>query len=187
MAENSYDTDGFKTVVLRVDKATRDAVPEGIKVLHYGDSVTFVITEMMGCDPSDLVFGAFDADSVQVASLSGSFAFVPGTNDKVYANVSFATAEALAAVSDLPLGDPATLRLYLYESGGKTWLDTSMDIFPEPVVAYSMPNPPPVAGNAYVTQADLAAALAPVLAMPTLTAAQRESRMDALLQILTNL
>jgi len=187
MSENAYDTDGFKTVVMRVDKSSRSAEPEGLSSFHYGDSITLVVTEMLGCDPAHLTFGAFDVDSNQLATVSGSFAFVPGTSDKVYASVSFATAEALAAVSDCALGEPAPVRFYLFESGGKTWMDTSVDLYPEPLVAYTLPSPPPAAGNAYVTQADLAAAIAPVLAMPTLTAAQREARVDALLQILTTL
>lgn len=180
---NAYDTDGFKTLVLRTDKGTRTAFCEGLQSLHYGDAITVVVSGVQGCVPANLVFGIYDAESNSLADVPAAFAFVPGCVDKVYANISLHTTEAATAVTGKAPGEATEVRLYLYETGGKTWLDTSANLYPNPAVAGGGGTP----SSCYVTCAELAAAVAPILTMPTLNAVQREARFNALLAALSNL
>ena len=174
---NTYDTDGFRTLTLRADKASRTAFCEGLQNLHYGDAITLVVSGVQGCTPASLVFGIYDPDSTCISIATTAFAFVPGCVDKVYAQISLLTVEAAAATAALAPGVPVEVRVYLYETGGKTWLDTSASLYPNPAVSGG----DGTACIAYVTAGDLAALATSVAAMPSLNAAQREARFNALL------
>ena len=178
MAED-YDIDGFKTLTLRACRGSRAAVCEGLRDLHFGDSLTVVVTGVAGCVPAALVFGVYGPDSELLSAVgAGGWAFVPGSTDAVYASVSVdADPAAVNLANTLAPGVPVEVRLYLYETGGRTWIDSAIDFYPNPAVAGGTAG----AANSFVTRAQLAALADSVLAMPALTAYQKEQRFLTLL------
>ena len=179
-------TDGFKTLTFRVDPPTRTAVTDVPCVLHVGDdSLIFVFANVYGIDPATCVAGLFDpADSGQNLGVFSTFAFVPGDTSAVYCRVGLNTDElaTAAAVAAADMGEAAALRLYLMD-GTKTWLDTDVPVYREPLSSASGAT----ASSAWVTKASLAAIAAAVNMMPTLTAAQREARFQYLVTALAAL
>jgi hypothetical protein len=70
------------------------------------------------------------------------------------------------------------------------WLDVAAPLAPAPYLdqdAWPEPESPYAQTAAVILKADLLAGITPILAMPTLTAAQREARMQALLELLETL
>ena len=74
------------------------------------------------------------------------------------------------------------MRCYVYD-GVATWADAAFTLMPQPLAAGGAPG----TGAAHVTKAELKAVADAVSAMDTLTAAQREARMNALLAALAAL
>lgn len=175
---NDYDPDGFRTLTLRADKASRSAVCEGLSTLHYGDSIVAVVTGVGGCDPDDLVFGIYGPASQRLDEVGNSgWAFLPGRTDAVYAEISLYTANCETLCAALAPGEPTEARLYLCESSGKTWLDTSVSLYPNPTLSGGSAG----TANQFVLRSSVRALANAVAAMPSLNAFQREQKLDALL------
>lgn len=174
--------DEFKTVTFRLDRSSRAASCDFAERLHYGDDLKLVFTGVSGIDQPSAEVALFPQTIATTTSLgsggtAGSFSFVEGRTDAIYCTLSLLTVPLKALVDAVTPGTPVTVRLYLADSE-KTWLDTDIDIYPSPIKAtYS----PATAGDRYVTLGDLDAVVAAVQAMPTLTAADREARFNALL------
>lgn len=174
---NDYDIDGFRTMTWRCDRDGCGIVAEGLRVLHYGDSVVLVVTGVGGCVPADLVFGVYADDGSNIAEVSNTgFDFVPGRADAIYAYINFQTGNAETLAGTLAHGDAADVRVYLYETGGRTWIDSGLEFYPNPAVAGGTSNPQ----NAYVTKTALSQLAQAVLAMPDGNAYLREQRFLAL-------
>ena len=181
---NDYDTDGFKTLVLRCERGVCGAVPENLLVLHYGDSLNVVVTGVRGCVPADLVFNVVSEDGSQLAEVgAGGWEFVPGRTDAVYAAVTLATGNAETLAQTLALGASADVQVYLFETGGRTWVDVSMPFFPNPAVAGGSAG----AQALYVTRASIAALARTFLASPASSAYEREQRIIAFMNSLSAL
>ena len=179
----AYSPDGFKTVTLRADRTTTSAVVEGIGVLHLNDSLTVVVTNVLGCDPASLLFGIFSAADAPLHEGCPVWQFVPGCVDKVYATVSLASAEATALAATLEAGESVDVYLNLAESGGRTWVDIALPFRESPAVSGGSGE----AATQYLPRAALASVASEVAAMPTLTAAQREARFAKLIQRLAEI
>lgn len=181
---NDYDPDGFKTLVLRCERGSCGAVPENLLVLHYGDSLNVVVTGVRGCDPDDLVFNVVSADGAQLAEVGAAgWEFVPGRTDAVYATVSLAGGAAEALAQTLDPGQPDDVHIYLFETGGRTWIDTSMPFYPNPAVTGGSAGTQAL----YVTRASVAALARTFLAAPSDTAYAREQRIVAFMNSLSAL
>ena len=175
---NDYDTDGFRTMTLRADRSSRSAVCEGLSNLHYGDSLVLVVTGVNGCDPDNLIFGIYGSESQRLDEVSDTgWQFLPGRVDAVYAEVSLLTANAEALSGTLSPGEPAEVRVYLSETGSKTWIDSSADFYPNPTLSGGSAG----TANDFVLRSSLRALANAVAAMPSLNAYQREQKLDALL------
>ena len=171
-------SDSFKDVMFRVDPGTRSAVLDASDVIHYGDSLVFRFSGVPGIDADTATVGIFPktAGNYQPAVFvaAGSVHFTPGSTDSVYCLASLLTTTVKAAVDAQLPGVPATFRIYLRDSE-TTFLDQDIDIYPSPLVNAYPPDPAEI----YITAGPLKALAAAVAAMPTLTSAQREARLDA--------
>lgn len=179
-------SDEFKTVTFRVDPGSRSASLDLSDTLHYGDSLKLVFTGVYGITPANAVAGFVSAGVSPSSFSSGGddLSFVPGSKDAVYSTVTL-DQTALKTAADLKApGSPVSARVYMIEPGVKTWIDMAVDIYPSPLVDQVIPGTPP---SAYVTASDLADALAAVVSMPTLTPAQREARVTAIIEALRSL
>jgi hypothetical protein len=143
-----------------------------------------VLTQAKGVDESAATLGFFGADGELVSSCA-AFPFTRSAEDPgmLYATVSLATDAAHAAVEGCDPGDGAPVRCYVYD-GVATWADAAFTLMPQPLAAGGGT---PGTGAAHVTKAELKAVADAVSAMDTLTAAQREARMNALLAALAAL
>lgn len=183
MVTNVKDPDSFRTVTLRCSAGGRPASPDCGDVLYAGDSLKLVLTQAKGVDESAATLGFFGADGELVSSCA-AFPFTRSAEDPgmLYATVSLATDAAHAAVAECGPGDGAPVRCYVYD-GVATWADAAFTLMPQPLAAGGTPG----TGAAHVTKAELKAVADAVSAMDTLTAAQREARMNALLAALAAL
>lgn len=175
----AYEPDAFKTLTLRVDRATRTAVPEGLLSLFAGDILTVVVRGVYGlADPSKIVFGIYSEDGDILSSVSGSWAYVPGGKDAVYAAVSLSTGNAAALAGTLRPGRPVTVHISLSESDGRTVMESEMPF--QRSLSYSGGG---TAGevSTYVTRSEIAALAAQVAAMPSLNDYDRKRRLEVLL------
>ena len=164
-------------MTLRVNRADGSAVVEGLSVLHLGDSLVIVVTNVMGCAPASLLFGIYDADGTALHVGTPSWTFVPGSVDRVYAAVSLASSAAETLAAALSAGESVDVFLNLAEGGGRTWLDIALPFRNSPAVNDTQGG----ASVAFVSKAALAAIADEIIPMPTLTAAQREARFALLL------
>ena len=173
----AYDPDGFKTVTFRVDRGSRSAGADQSDVLHYGDALKLVFTGVRGISVASATVGLFSQVAGTSANLAsfGSLAFVSGTLDSVYATATLSSVALKALVDAAVPGTPVTLRLYLRDAV-KTYADLDVDVYPCPLVSAS----PAVPADTYVTAGQLNAIAAALAAMSTLTAAEREARMNYL-------
>ena len=172
--------DGFKEVNFRVDSGSRTATLDASDTVHYGDSLTLRFYGVGGIDLDTATLGVFAKTAgnytAAVTVPPGDIHFSPGTVDTVYCLASLLTAGVKEAVDAVPHGSPATLRIYLRDSEA-TFLDQDLEIYPSPLTSASPASPEDV----FVTAAQLKAVTDAVAAMPTLTAAQREARFQALI------
>jgi len=181
----------FRTLTLRVDPSVKGAVAEGFASLSAGDSLKVVLTNLPGADVSSLGLYVFSkaVPAVALMTQASSFAAVPGRHDSFYASADISSAALTSAMAALEPGDPLTVRLYVADSDF-VWADCDIDVYPSPHLSQSSwpdPESPFVRESEVVLKSDLAAGLAPIVEMPTLTAAQREARFNALLQLLITL
>jgi hypothetical protein len=189
-----YDSDGYRTLTFRIDKATTAAYSEGLQDIHYGDSLNIVLSGscLRDVDPDEVTAGFFTCDSaassVQVSTEPTSgWAFVPNCTDRIYGSISLFTAEAAAAVSGKLPGEPVELRFYAREDGGKVLVDTSVNMLPCPAMIAEGGAVPGVISGFILKTKFSAAGFTAIAAMPTLTPAQREARVQALLVYLGSL
>ena len=181
----------FRTVIFRVDASIKGAVADGFQTLSAGDSVKVVLTNLPGATVGSLELFLFSKASPAVALVTPatSFAAVPGRHDSFYATLDLASTALTSAMSGLEPGEPLVVRLYVADAN-VVWADTDVSIYPSPHLDQSSwpdPEAPFVREDDVILKADLLEGLAPILVMPTLTAAQREARFEALLQLLNDL
>jgi len=181
----------FRTLILRVDASIKSAVADGFQTLSAGDSVKVVLTNLPGATVGSLELFLFSKASPAVALVTPatSFAAVPGRHDSFYATLDLASAALTSAMSALEPGEPLVARLYVADAN-VVWADTDISIYPSPHLDQSSwpdPEAPFAREDDVILKADLLAGVTPIVAMPTLTAAQREARFEALLQLLSSL
>jgi hypothetical protein len=88
-------SDGFRTLVLRINTATKSTVPEGFQTISQGDSLKLVLSELPGADLTSLKAYLFSKGTRPVAP-----ATTPGIPDpNVY--LSSALSALFAGVADL--------------------------------------------------------------------------------------
>ena len=178
---NDYDPNGFNTLTLRVDSATKTATVEGPARLHYMDALTVVVSGLVTGAPASLLFAVVDSERNALATaVSGSaWAAVPNAPGKVYAKYSLDTAAAQDLSASLALGTPAEVRMYLRDPAGRTLLDQPVEFYPCPFPVDGGFDPSP--SSALVLKADIAEAVAAVQAMPSFNVAHLEARLNMLL------
>lgn len=181
----------FRTLTLRVDPSTKGAVAEGFVPLSQGDSVKLILTSLPGADLSTLAFYIFSKATTPVALITPAtaFAVVPGRHDSFYTSADISSSALTSALVALEPGEPLTVRLYVADTN-VVWADCDIDIYRAPHLSQeSWPDPesPFAREEDVILKTDLAAGLAPIIVMPTLTAAQREARFNALLELLDTL
>ena len=174
----SLPVDDFKTVTFRVDRGSRAASADHSELLHYGDVLKLVFSGVKGIDIATVTVGLFAQTAGTSANLGsfGSFAFVTGSLDTVYVTATLSSVALKALVDAAVPGNPVTLRLYLRDSI-KTWLDQDVDVYPCPLASAT----PAVPTDCYVTAGQLNAIATTLATMSTLTAAEREARMNYLI------
>ena len=169
--------DDFKTLTLRLDVSTRTASAEGPSVLHYGDSLKVVVSGIYGASKDALTLGFLSPTGAFYSTGGTSFSWVPGCLDAAYVTVSLDSAPLATAMASVEPGTPVPCRIFLVESGAVTWLDMAAEILPSPLLTVNPVDPQ----DPFVPRSALIGLAASVSSMPTLTAAQREARMQALL------
>jgi hypothetical protein len=199
-----YDaSDGYRTLVLRVCTATKSATLEGFQTLSQGDSLKLVLSEIPGADLDSLKAYLFSKGTRPVppattpaatspAALvtpATGFQVDPDTGTRLYATWDISSATLTTALQDLLAGEALTARLYVADDNA-VWVDCDIGVLPAPHLAQvSWPDPeaPFARTDDIVLRADLLAGVTPIIAMPTLTASQREARLVALLTLLSTL
>ena len=181
----------FRTLTLRIDSSTKGAVAEGFASLSQGDSVKLVLTNLPGADAASLAVYLFSDAVSPVALITPitSFAAVPDRHDSFYASADISSSALTLALAAVKPGDPLTVRLYVADDN-VTWADCDIDIYRTPHLAQSSwpaPTAPFARTDTVILRSDLLAGVTPIIAMPTLTAAQREARFTALLSLLSTL
>ena len=182
--------DDFRMITLRAT-GNKAAALEGFTDLSQGDSVKIVVRNLPGADVSTLKFYLFSkaAPAVALITPATGFAAVSGFADAFYATADISSAALASALDDLELGDPLIVRAYVADTNF-VWIDSDLEILPSPHVGAG-PWPEPVSPFAMedevILKADLLAGITPILAMSTLTPAEREARMNALLNLLNSL
>ena len=169
---NDYDNDGFSTLLLRASRNSMAATAEGPCDLHFGDALTVVIAPPPGLAAADSVlFGIYAADGSALcapAAADSVFAWVPGSSDRVYQNVSLNTPAAAALAATLRAAEPAEVRAIASVDGGRVILDLSLRFFSNPhynnagaallprdyvaKAVVTMPSAPPVAVWVWATR-----------------------------------
>lgn len=183
-------SDDFRIVTLRA-AGNKAAALEGFTNLSQGDSVKVVVRNLPGADRTSLRFYLFSKADPSVALISPAtgFQLVPGTSDSFYATASIASDNLATALDTVEPGSALTVRAYVADSY-MVWVDCDLDVLPSPHTAetsWPAVTPPFAAEADVVLKADLLAGVTPILTMPTLTAADREARMNALLTLLNDL
>jgi hypothetical protein len=181
----------FRTLTLRVDPSTKGAVAEGFASLSQGDSVKLILTNLPGADAESLAVYLFSDAVSPVALITpvSTFAAVPDRHDSFYASADISSAALTSALAAVKPGDPLTVRLYVADDN-VVWADCDLDILRSPHLSQeSWPDPeaPFARTDTVILRSALLAGVTPIIAMPTLTAAQREARITALLSLLSTL
>ena len=182
--------DDFRTLTLRAN-GDKSAVAEGFASLSQGDSVKLVLTNLPGADLASLTVYIFAKASPLVALITPatSFAAVPGRHDSFYASADISSSALTEALVALEPGDQLAARLYVADDN-VGWADCDIGIYPAPhlaQVSWPAPEAPFARADAIILRADLLAGITPIIAMPTLSPAQREARLNALLDLLSTL
>jgi hypothetical protein len=174
-------TDDFMTMFIRCDRATADAEIDGLRSLRPGTSVTFVLTNVSGVALSTLSLCLYSSTRAELQQITG-FAYIPGRTDTVYANASVGSAALNALLATVALGTPTPVRM-IAGDGTSVFADVEIDAYPNPVFTTVAP---PTPWNPFITDTDFTG-IAAIKALPTLTPADREARMVALLNLLDGL
>ena len=184
---NAYDSDGFSTLTLRCGRDALSAVADGPSSLHFGDALTVVLAVPSGIsDPEDILFGIYSSTGSAICApvaADSVFAWVPGTSDRAYQNVSLNTPACQALAATLASGDYAEVRAIASVNGGRVFLDCTLRLFSNPHYNNAGASLLP---RDYINKATLYALLTPISSMPTNDAAAREARFAALLAALTS-
>lgn len=173
----SYEPDGFKTLTIRADRATRTGELEGPRTLFLHDALTLVVTGVYGVDVTKVAFGVY-SQAGKVISSVGAWAFVPNRTDAIYASVSLATGAAETLASTLTPGEEVPVWLSMIETGGRVILDMDMP-FRRCLVATAGGSAGEI--SSYATNASLSALAATVAAMPNMNDYDRKRRFEVLL------
>ena len=179
---SDYSSDGFRTLTLRYARGAKSAVAEGLRDIHYGDSVSVVLRGCQGLDPDTAVVGCYSPNGVPIAAVTQSLRRVPDA-DIFYVILSFRTDACAAAVAQTPVGDAVEARLFVADAV-RTWADHAFQLYANPAIADGGGDVP-VSG--FVSVASLRALAAAVAELPADTPARREARFAALLAGLLNL
>lgn len=181
----------FRTLTLRISPTTKSATAEGFSVLSQGDSIKLVLTNLPGADVSSLSFYLFTKATPPEALISPatSFAEVPDSSNSFYASADISSATLTTALASVLPGNALVARLYVADSNA-VWADCDIAIQPSPHLSaesWPVPEAPFAETPQVILRSDLLTGLAPISIMPTLSAAQREARFEALLSMLTSL
>lgn len=183
-------SDDFRIVTLRA-AGNKAAALEGFTNLSQGDSVKVVVRNLPGADLATLRFYLFtkaDPAVALIAPVTG-FELVPGTSDAFYSSADIRSGALATALGAVEPGSALTVRAYVADTY-MVWVDCDIDILPTPHLSEtSWPGieAPFATEDEVILKADLLAGITPILSMPTLTAANREARMNALLALLNDL
>lgn len=183
---NAYDSDGFSTLTLRAGRDSLAAVTDGPASLHFGDAITIVLAVPPGiADPDDILFGIYsEAGAALCAPVAQDsvFAWVPGTSDRAYQNITLNTPACQSLAAALESGDYAEVRAMASVDGGRIFLDCTLRLFSNPHYNNAGAT---ILPRDYINRATLYALLTPIASMPTHDAAAREARFAALLSAIT--
>jgi len=185
------DYSDFRTVRIAVNTDKSAAMDPPVP-WHAGESLKLVVSGLpASADPDTLLLSLHDTTTPFGALLTPPAAWyaVPEVPGSYYASLDLATDEISDYLADTTPGDAKYARLYLADAEG-VWLDVAVPLAPAPYLdqsAWPEPVSPYAQTAAVILKADLLAGITPILAMPTLTAAQREARLQALLNLLETL
>lgn len=173
----AYEPDGFKTMTIRADRASRTGTIEGPRTLFLYDALTLVVTGVYGVDPTKIAFGIFSPAGDPISD-ARAWAFVPGRKDAVYASVSLATTGALTLASAMTPGEPVDVWISMAETGGRVILDMGVPFY-RSLIATGGGSVGEV--SLYATNASLAKLATDVAAMPNMNDYDRKRRFETLL------
>lgn len=183
---NAYDSDGFSTLTLRCGRDALAVSTDGPSSLHFGDSLTVVLAVPPGITtPGDILFGIYSSTGAALAApvaQASVFAWVPGTSDRAYQNITLNTPACQALAAAIESGDYAEVRAIASVDAGRVFLDCTLRLFSNPHYNNAGAT---VLPRDYIPRASLYALLTPIASMPTHDAIAREARFNALLSALT--
>jgi hypothetical protein len=182
---NAYDSDGFSTLTLRCGRDAMAASSDGPSSLHFGDALTVVLAVPPGItDPANILFGIYSESGAALCApvaQDSVFAWVPGTADRAYQNITLNTPAAQALAATLESLDYADVRAMASLADGRVFLDVSLRFFSNPHYSNAGAT---VLPRDFIPKATLYALLTPISTMPTHDAVAREARFAALLAAL---
>ena len=195
--------DDFKQLKLIASTNARSATVDGIVDLYYGDSIKLYVKNLPKADVDTLradLYSKPNAAGILAQCLPESFAAVAGKPHDFYATLTLFTDEIKDYLEDAEAGEPLLTQLVISDTNG-VWVDITLDLYPNPQLDGEIP--PPIVSDPYIRESDLESALSDYLltedsidkadlntdllavqALPTLTAAEREARFNALLTAL---
>jgi len=160
-------------------------VPDGTASLHFGDAITVVLATPPGIvEPAEILFGIYDSEGNALAApvaQDSVFAWIPGTSDRAYQNITLNTPAAQALAATLESMDYADVRAMASMVDGRIFMDCTLRFFSNPHYSNAGAT---VLPRDYIPKATLYALLTPISAMPTNDAYAREARFAALLAAL---
>ena len=183
MSTHSY-SDSFRVTTFRATPF-KTAIIDGHYPWHVGDSVILTVSNIPGAEVSSLHAAVYARDKACLTSPATGWREDPENPGTFYSALDLGSSALDSALEDTPSGEPFSARLYISDAN-TTWVDMSIRVLPSPHRAPGWPDPadPYPKASEVVLKADLRTGLAPILGMPTLNAAQREARLQALLDLL---
>lgn len=181
------DFSDFRTLRIRVNP-DKSAVLEPPFRVNAGESLKVIVSGAAGADVGTLLLSLHAKESPYTALVTPPAAWyaVPAEPGAFYASLDMATDAVDTLLADTGPGDEVVVRLYVADSGN-VWADCDLPLTPAPyrdADTWPAPQPAFLTAASGVTKESLAAGVAAVKALPTLTAAQREARVQALLDLL---
>ncbi len=193
----------FKLLKLLCDQATRTTTVSGLSDLYYGDSIKLYLHGLPDLDITTVAATLFSTSSppgLLAQTLAAGFSAVTDKPEDWYCTLDLLTDEIKDLFVAQTPGDPQSTHLTITDDNG-TFIDVELPLYHSPHFAEE--NLAPIVGDPYVTESELAAELLAYLkivdsidkddlqtamllvqAMPTLTPAQSEARVTALISAL---
>lgn len=187
MAGALIDYSDFRTLHIRANP-DKSAILEPTFHLNAGESLKVVLSGAEGVDPSTLVLSLHGKEAPFPALVTPPSVWypTPGNPGSYYASVDLSTSAVTSLLSGVIPGGEVLIRLYVAD-GSNVYVDCDVPLSPAPYRSagtWPAPTSPFATENQVVLRSALHGALQEILAMPTLSAANREARLQSLIAAL---